>query len=266
MDNDFENKKDIVVHNKSQGLQHINEIHLCYMSLQYSLLFPSGEDGYRIGIKHRNADGVQNQRNSAVSMREYYAFRAHYHVSEGHALVLGGRLFLQFLVDAWCFVERTRLLWVERNQSLIRSYFYNNVVDSFNRGDILASDIGKRIILPSSFTRGYGYMQQNFQDALAIGKEYRHPDLFITFTCNPKWDENEAAIQISSSHAASVRPDICARVFKMKLDAIIADLTKHYVMGRVLAGTYLAGHNVYLNRLYSSVTTSASRTQFMPNK
>ena len=80
-------------------------------------------------------------------------------------------------------------------------------------------------------------MQQNFQDSLAICKEYGHPDLFITFTCNPKWDEIEAAIQMSSSHDASVRPDIVARVFKMKLDAMIADFTKHRVMGRVLAGT-----------------------------
>ena len=132
------------------------------------------------------------------------------------------------------------MLWVERNQSLIRSDRYNNVVDSFNSGDILASDIGKRIILPSSFTGVYKYMQQNYQDSLATCKEYGHPVLFITFTCNPMWDIIEAAIQISSSHDAFVRPDISAWVFKMKLDAMIADLTKNRVMDRVLAGTYLA--------------------------
>ena len=127
------------------------------------------------------------------------------------------------------------------------------MVDNFNRGDILASDIGKRIILPSSFTGGYRYMQQNFQDSQAICKEYGHPDLFITFTCNPKWDEIQAAIQLSSSHDASIRPDICARVFKMKLDAMIADLTKNRVMGRALAGTYFPCHNFNLKPPYSSI-------------
>ena len=94
VDNDFVNKRDIVVHSKSQGLQHINELHPCYMSPQYLLLFSFGEDGYRAGIKHRNVDGLQNQRNNTVSIREYYAYRAQYRVGEGHAQVLGGRLFL----------------------------------------------------------------------------------------------------------------------------------------------------------------------------
>ena len=81
-------------------------------------------------------------------------------------------------------------------------------------------------------------MQQNFQDSLAICKEYGHPDLFITFTCNPIWDEIEAAVQLSSSHDASVCPDISTRIFKLKLDAMMADFTKHHVMVRVLAGNF----------------------------
>ncbi|XP_063937489.1 uncharacterized protein LOC108196003 isoform X2 [Daucus carota subsp. sativus] len=162
VDNDFANKRDMVIHSKALGLQHISELHPCYMSLQYPLLFPFGEDGYRTGIKHRDVRSSDNRRNNTVSMREYYAFRTHFRVAEGHALILGGRLYLQFLVDAWCSVERSRLLWVQRNQSLIRSDLYNNVVDSFMRGDTIAADVGKRVVLPSSFTGGYRYMQQNF--------------------------------------------------------------------------------------------------------
>lgn len=122
-------------------------------------------------------------------MREYYAFRAQYRDDEGHTLLRGGRVFLQFLLDAWCSVERGRLRWVRRHQSIIQSDLYNNIVDNYTRGDVVATDVGKRIILPSSFTGGYRYMQQNFQDSLAVCKEYGHPDLFITFTCNPKWEE-----------------------------------------------------------------------------
>ena len=89
VDNDFENKRYIVVHSKTLGLQHISELHPCYMSLQYPLLFPFGEDGYRIGIKHRDVQISDNRGHNTVSMCEYYAFRTHYRVGEGHALILG---------------------------------------------------------------------------------------------------------------------------------------------------------------------------------
>ncbi|KAK1394749.1 hypothetical protein POM88_013805 [Heracleum sosnowskyi] len=63
-------------------------------------------------------------------------------------------------------------------------------------------------------------------------------DLFITFTCNPKWDEIQATVRSSGSHDASVRPDLVARVFKMKLDAMMDDFTKKHVLGRVRAVVY----------------------------
>lgn len=81
-------------------------------------------------------------------------------------------------------------------------------------------------------------MQQNFQDSLDVCKEYGHPDLFITFTCNPKWEEIQESVQTTGSRDASVRPDIVARVFKMKLDSMISDFTKKHVLGRVLAVVY----------------------------
>lgn len=142
-------------------------------------------------------------------------------------------------MDAWCCVERGRLQWVEKHQSTIRSDLYNNIVDSVNRGDILASDVGKRIVLPSSFTGGFRYMQQNFQDSIAVCKEYGHHDLFITFTCNPKWKEIQRAVAYAGCQDASVRPDLIARVFKMKLNAMMSDFMKENVVGRVLAGNFL---------------------------
>ncbi|KAK1391346.1 hypothetical protein POM88_010402 [Heracleum sosnowskyi] len=72
-------------------------------------------------------------------------------------------------------------------------------------------------------------------DSLAVCREYGHPDLFITFTCNPKWEEIKYAVELCGSSDASVRPDIIARVFKLKLDAMMSDLTKHDVLGRVVA-------------------------------
>ncbi|KAK1357510.1 hypothetical protein POM88_050766 [Heracleum sosnowskyi] len=52
IDNNFVDTRDILVDYKQTGLKHINELHPCFMSLQYPLLFPAGEDGFRLGIKH----------------------------------------------------------------------------------------------------------------------------------------------------------------------------------------------------------------------
>lgn len=73
---------------------------------------------------------------------------------------------------------------------------------------------------------------------MAVFKEYDHPDLFITFTCNLKWEEIQAAVRSTGFHDASVRLDLVAWVFKMKLDAMIADFTKHRVLGRIIAGIF----------------------------
>nr|XP_017234917.1 PREDICTED: uncharacterized protein LOC108208855 isoform X2 [Daucus carota subsp. sativus] len=238
VDEDLSTKRDIIVHYRQKGLERITELHPCYMSLQYPLLFPRGEDGYRLGIKYSGDVNEARDKDNTVSMREYQAFRLQYRSSEGHTLLMGGRLFLQYVVDAWCCIERCRLRWVETHQSTIRSELYNNLVDSYSHGDVSAAEVGKRIVLPSSFTGGFRYMQQNYQDSLAVCKEYGHPDLFVTFTCNPKWTEIERAVADAGCTDASVRLDIVARVFKIKLDAMMSDLMKKDVLGRVLAVVY----------------------------
>ncbi|XP_074377374.1 uncharacterized protein LOC141718900 [Apium graveolens] len=40
LDGDFVNHRDILVDHKKLGLQRVNELHPCFMSLQYPLLFP----------------------------------------------------------------------------------------------------------------------------------------------------------------------------------------------------------------------------------
>ena len=49
--------------------------------------------------------------------------------------------------------------------------------------------IGIKTVLPASFHGSDRYMQQQYQDAMAVVRQFRKPDLFITVTCNPEWDE-----------------------------------------------------------------------------
>ncbi|GFR28798.1 ATP-dependent DNA helicase [Trichonephila clavata] len=45
------------------------------------------------------------------------------------------------------------------------------------------------VVLPSSFTGRSRYMHERTQDAMTYVRHFGRPDLFITFTCNPKWPE-----------------------------------------------------------------------------
>lgn len=111
----FENPRDIVIeYKKSRSLKRISTIHPSYMALQYPLLFPYGEDGYRVNIMHRGISVAEPNKRNTVTMREYYAYRLQHRHNEGHALLKGGRLFLQFIVDAWTSIEYGRLSWVTR--------------------------------------------------------------------------------------------------------------------------------------------------------
>ena len=50
------------------------------------------------------------------------------------------------------------------------------------RGDTSRKSLGKRILLPATFTGGPRYMIQNYQNAMAVCRWVGNPNLFITFT------------------------------------------------------------------------------------
>ena len=61
------------------------------------------------------------------------------------------------------------------------------------------------------------------------------PDLFITVTCNPNWPEIRENI---GSLSPADRPDMVARVFHLKLKALMRDITTNQVFGRHTAFCY----------------------------
>ncbi|XP_076034583.1 uncharacterized protein LOC143021175 [Oratosquilla oratoria] len=85
-------------------------------------------------------------------------------------------------------------------------------------------------------------MKQRQQDALAFVTNYGSPDFFITFTMNPAWEELSEAAQQTGSHATSknrgYRPDLIRRIFKLKVDELMDDLTNKNIFGRVKAHLY----------------------------
>ncbi|XP_058776863.1 uncharacterized protein LOC131651212 [Vicia villosa] len=80
-------------------------------------------------------------------------------------------------------------------------------------------------------------MEQLYFDGMAICIHVGFPELFITFTCNPKWPEIKRVTDKIKLYPHD-RPDIISRVFKIKLDELLSDLTKKHVLGRVIAYIY----------------------------
>lgn len=90
-------------------------------------------------------------------------------------------------------------------------------------------------MIPASFTGGPRYKTQHYLDAMATCKYYGFPDLFITITCNPAWPEVTRYLEKYNLKPED-RPDICCRVFKLKLDNLIHDLTHNKKLGTVSSG------------------------------
>ncbi|XP_022038828.1 uncharacterized protein LOC110941494 [Helianthus annuus] len=226
--------RDILVETQSGMLQRISELHPSYLALQYPLLFPYGDDGYRIDIPHRDFIVTQKKIKPKCTMREFFAYRIQDR-NYGFSLILNGRRLLQqFLVDAYTMIESERLHFIRRQQTKLRSETFENLQKHKAKGKQTLKDTGKAVILPSSFTGGARFMQQNYLDAMALCKSFGYPDFFITITCNPKWPEVKRFLKDSSIKAED-RPDILCRLFKIKLDSILKDLKDSNYLGEINA-------------------------------
>ena len=82
-------------------------------------------------------------------------------------------------------------------------------------------------------------MNQLFQDSMAICQFFRKPDIFLTMTANPNWDEIQEALLKESppgdkKQTAADRPDIVVCVFEEKKKALIKEI-KEGLFGKVVA-------------------------------
>ncbi|KAL3038294.1 hypothetical protein AAZX31_01G123700 [Glycine max] len=153
-------KRDIIIEKQSGLLKRIHELHPAYLPLQYPLLYPKGEDGYRLNIPHKD-----------------------------HANIHAAKRKQQWIVDEYCMIESQKLNYVRQHQQQLRVDKYINLTGSNDHPETLGRDRGKRIILPSSFVGGQRYMEQLYFDGMAICGHLGFPDLFLTMTCNPTWPE-----------------------------------------------------------------------------
>ncbi|GFO16347.1 DNA helicase [Plakobranchus ocellatus] len=104
-----------------------------------------------------------------------------------------------------------------------------------NQDNADPTNLGQRIILPSSYTGGLRYMFEKRQDFRCYVRQYGRPDLFITITRNPKWPEiTDNLLENQQPHD---RPGLIVRVFKQKLNKAMT-LMKSGCFGTLQAWLY----------------------------
>ncbi|XP_074352948.1 uncharacterized protein LOC141692109 [Apium graveolens] len=93
-------------------------------------------------------------------------------------------------------------------------------------GDTNTGNKGKNVILPATHIGSQRYMNQYFKDSLAICRTIGHPSLFFTMTYNTQWPEIKRMMEYFPGVDVADKPDVIARVFKLKLDQLL-DLIKN---------------------------------------
>ncbi|CAN1128781.1 hypothetical protein LINPERHAP2_LOCUS4846 [Linum perenne] len=183
--------------NELAELERITFYHPSLMALQYPILFPYGEADWHANIMVRNAGQTRN----TISQCDYYSYCLQTRLQNRSTLLVAGRLFQQYVVNAYALVEAERLDWIRNNQRKLHSHYFHGLT-------------GKHIILASSHTGSPRYKYENFQDAVAICRTLGFPGLFITFTCNT---------------------EVLARVFKLKLNRSMSEIKTKEIFGRCIA-------------------------------
>ena len=228
---------DLVVRKRGGGLQFIYDLHPSAQPLHFVLLFPYGTPGYSEFLKHNDKNKTKR-----VSPREFFAFHLNMRNVETDFLFRCGRLFQEYICLAFTTIENQKLKYQKNNQSALRADTYKNVRDILSDkvpiGDKISKDdhqlkIGKRIVLSKSFVGSPRWYHSKFQDGMAICRKYHKPDFFITFTCNPNWQE--ITEEIREFETVQNRPDLVGRVFKLKKDQFMKDINSGQVFGKVPA-------------------------------
>ncbi|AQK55106.1 hypothetical protein ZEAMMB73_Zm00001d051768 [Zea mays] len=246
----------VMLHGKDRSSHGIRSYHGCYDALSYPLFFPKGELGWHANIpksnvsmdevdayrdQHRrsdaNNDDTERPSHLCVSVRDYYCYRFQIRPSIFNPILHGKRLFQQFAVDTYIKIESSRLDFIRKNQDRLRADLYKGLVDSLHEGENRADKIGKRTVLSTSFIGGPRDMRRRYMDAMALVRKFGKPDIFLTMTCNPNWDE--ITRELLPMQSPQDRPDLVVRIFRAKLEELKKRLTKHDILGKIRAYVYV---------------------------
>ena len=243
--------------NKKQKV-FINEGHVMYDPATYVLMFPQGRYGWGPNCYLKNGkelsdpnitenqnhlkdvygyvNGVDADHDTKsratgcyVNCRKYYKYFMMIRDKSYAVLHRFGKLWQQKIIDDWCKVEANDLTFYIKDKQRFRFAYANQLLDAIVKDTVETA--GSALYLGPAFVCGPRWYHNKYQDAMTIVQNYKKPDLFITFTTNRNW--KEITSNLLPNQTIADRPDLIARVFQIKKQAFLHDLTKNHVLGKV---------------------------------
>ena len=214
--------------------QCIPSTHNCFEPLSYPLLFPRGEPGWGVEIKKDfpfadylrtrmlagewTEDGEPLLCDSAETLPDGTPKRR-LRVNRCQIMARLGQL---YLVDMMSRAIDFRLNWQKLNQS----YMFGGHPNAHGADENAAEEPGRGNSVPSYLSQSiHGsrrHLRERAHNALALVSHFGHPTLFITLTCNPRWEE--ITEQLLKGQSSFDRPDLVCRIFHAKLQAYLKNL------------------------------------------
>ena len=171
-----------------------------YEPMQYPLLFPHATPGWGPHLK-----------SIGWTQRAYYQA----HLLTEQCFKDFGRLACEWICDMFLRMEDERLDYVQKGKAIEAQQFRNNL--NGNESDEEENDNEDEDInsftLPASFTGSPNFFADKVADALALARQRGKPDLMITATCNPNWQEIHE--QLKPGQSAVEVLQVTNRVFKV---------------------------------------------------
>ena len=120
-------------------------------------------------------------------VKYWLAFRKETDESRFNPLHWGGLLFQEWIVDQCLQIDQERLDYNRTHVNKKIASVYDTINEYLrNKSEEMSAELGKKIILPSSYIGSPRYMSEAYDDAMGIVRAFGKPDIFMTMTCNPQ--------------------------------------------------------------------------------
>ena len=193
-----------------------------YESLQYPLLFMHGEAGWSPGNAHENPPKKSRTMNISGDAHVTLPFYCTQRIISERVFQRNSRIAQEWVTDSLYRSEENKLTFLQFE------YFQQRLATA--RSISQSSDAEKPgQLLPVSFHGSPAKRKDDTEDALAVVNRKGKPHFMITMTCNPLWPE--IVQNLLQGQQAADRPDLCCRVFKIKLAVLMSHLKSGKVFG-----------------------------------
>nr|XP_027121996.1 uncharacterized protein LOC113738929 [Coffea arabica] len=227
-DQPFEKSPQIQVYSHSNTSHRIHHYFSYYDPLQYPLLFPRGECGWRHGIL-RNSDSRKRKYDTSDDANLIDSSS----IETASDLIRLEQEASEKGSKEYRTVSVRELDFHRKKQNDVRTEILQGVMDSISGGQRQGSQVGRRVYLPASFLGGPRDMRRRYIDAMALVQKYGRPDIFITMTCKTNWKEIQENLKYGED--AQDRPDLVSRVFRAKFEMFKYETLKKKIFGEVQA-------------------------------